>query len=149
MKICSKCGNEKSNSDFYRNTATKDGLSGYCKSCLDASNKIYKKTEKGKEGARLRTKRHVEKNRARHLANEEPNVLLGESQMLVKIPDDVLDSLKGKYLYVDSRVVDALESYLDKVHDMSLDVGELDEVIHTYLSHMMHLADMELPELSG
>ena len=149
MKICSKCGNEKSDSDFYRNVTTISGLSGFCKSCLDASNKIYKQTDKGKEGTRIRSKRHAQKNRDKHLANEEPNVLLGESQMLVKIPDDVLDSLKGKYLYVDSRVVDALESYLDKVHDMSLDVGELDEVIHTYLSHMMHLADMELPELSG
>ena len=143
MKICSNCGNEKSDSDFYRNVTTISGLSGFCKSCLDDSNKIYKQSDKGKEGTRLRSKRHAQKNRDKHLANEEPNVILGD-QILVKIPDDVLDSLKGKYLYVDPRILNELESYLDKVYDMSFDVGELDEIIQTYLSHMIHLAESEL-----
>ena len=144
MKICSKCGNEKSDSDFYRNVTTISGLSGFCKSCLDASNKIYKQTDKGKEGTRIRSKRHAQKNRDKHLANEEPNeprILSGD---LVKMPDEFLDSLKGKYIYVDPRILDELESYLDKVYDMSLDVGELDEVIETYFIHMMHLAESEL-----
>lgn len=32
-KKCTKCGRELPLTEFYRNKATKDGLSVYCKSC--------------------------------------------------------------------------------------------------------------------
>ena len=143
MKICSKCKKEKPVSEFYRNLTTKSGLANQCKTCLDDANKVFRRTDKGKESVARSQRKHANKNRARHLANDKPNVILGD-QILVKMPDEFLDSLKGKYIYVDPRILDELESYLDKVYDMSLDVGELDEVIETYFIHMMHLAESEL-----
>lgn len=38
-KTCSKCKQSKPISDFYRNSANKDGLGYYCKSCRDRINK--------------------------------------------------------------------------------------------------------------
>jgi hypothetical protein len=36
MKVCSRCGEEKSDSDFYRKASSEDGLRGQCKKCESA-----------------------------------------------------------------------------------------------------------------
>jgi hypothetical protein len=40
-KKCNKCGEVKSQSDFYKDKATKDGLKGYCKVCRLENIKKY------------------------------------------------------------------------------------------------------------
>jgi hypothetical protein len=44
MKICKKCGEEKQESEFYKNKRAKDGLYIYCKFCHVAITKIFSKT---------------------------------------------------------------------------------------------------------
>lgn len=61
----------------------------------------------------------------------------------VILPDEFLDSLKGKPILVSPMIIEKLESYLDHVHDMSMDVGDLHEHVMTYVSHMVHLAEEE------
>jgi len=39
MKICSKCGNEKPLSEYYKKYDTKDGLKNHCKTCSKIQNK--------------------------------------------------------------------------------------------------------------
>ncbi len=41
MKQCTKCGEYKSDSDFYRRNQTKDGLQFWCKNCCNLSNSRY------------------------------------------------------------------------------------------------------------
>lgn len=38
-KTCSKCGRNKSTKKFYRNSASSDGLQGWCKKCISAHQK--------------------------------------------------------------------------------------------------------------
>ncbi len=47
-KICSKCGIEKEVSDFYKETAKRDGLSSLCKACDKSRLKRYYKDNKEK-----------------------------------------------------------------------------------------------------
>jgi 5-methylcytosine-specific restriction endonuclease McrA len=51
VKKCSKCGKEKSHSDFYKNKSTSDGFHGQCKLCMSANKKLW-------------LKKYPEKNRA-------------------------------------------------------------------------------------
>jgi hypothetical protein len=48
MKKCKKCGIEKNQSDFYRNTETKDGLEPQCKECRKKHRKKYYEENKDK-----------------------------------------------------------------------------------------------------
>lgn len=41
MKVCSKCGRELDESEFSRDSNSKDGLQGYCRDCRKTSNKQY------------------------------------------------------------------------------------------------------------
>ena len=40
-KTCSKCGEEKALSEFYKHKTNKDGYSGMCKKCCLAYKKLY------------------------------------------------------------------------------------------------------------
>jgi|SRR5699024_111985 len=40
-KYCRKCSTNKSREDFYKNRASKDGLSSYCKSCMRSYRKKW------------------------------------------------------------------------------------------------------------
>jgi len=51
-KFCSKCGILKLESDFHKNKATHDGLSGQCKQCRIAYNKQRRKDKKVEIAAR-------------------------------------------------------------------------------------------------
>lgn len=42
-KVCTKCGIEKDNSEFYKHMAYKDGLHSFCKTCHLAAQKKYQK----------------------------------------------------------------------------------------------------------
>ena len=46
-KVCSKCGEEKSISEFHKDKSTKDGLKSYCKSCAKEYKKAYRHTKEG------------------------------------------------------------------------------------------------------
>ncbi|MEN6554085.1 MAG: HEAT repeat domain-containing protein [Methanobacterium sp.] len=48
-KICQKCGESKSLTDFYKNIRSKDGLSSYCKECMREYSKDHKKSSKSKK----------------------------------------------------------------------------------------------------
>ncbi|PIS29430.1 MAG: hypothetical protein COT43_03910 [Candidatus Marinimicrobia bacterium CG08_land_8_20_14_0_20_45_22] len=47
-KKCTKCGSEKPLTEFYKNKRSKDKTTSYCKACLDAYQKTYRQSEKGK-----------------------------------------------------------------------------------------------------
>ena len=47
-KICRKCGDEKSLSDFDKHPKMKDGHLNHCKKCQHKLSKKYRQTEKGK-----------------------------------------------------------------------------------------------------
>lgn len=40
MKHCPKCNSTKDDADFYREVKRPDGLSGWCKRCFSAHNKV-------------------------------------------------------------------------------------------------------------
>lgn len=41
MKKCTKCLEDKSRSEFYKDSKTKDGLRPHCKSCVQDRNRLY------------------------------------------------------------------------------------------------------------
>jgi hypothetical protein len=43
IKVCTKCGQEKSLDDFYKSNKSKDRLTWYCKVCIQLINKQYRK----------------------------------------------------------------------------------------------------------
>ena len=47
-KRCPQCKQNKSLSDFHKSRREKDGHCSWCKSCMKASNKTYRQTDKGK-----------------------------------------------------------------------------------------------------
>jgi hypothetical protein len=49
MKYCPKCKTQKETSFFAKNPCKKDGLSGYCKECQKASNRISRKKNQLRE----------------------------------------------------------------------------------------------------
>lgn len=52
MKICNKCGLEKTHADFYKHKITSDGLRGSCKACIKLHNKNYHKENKERNNQR-------------------------------------------------------------------------------------------------
>jgi hypothetical protein len=50
MKKCPKCGSNLEESNFYRDTTTRDNLSIYCKKCINKYFKQYQKKEKKQLG---------------------------------------------------------------------------------------------------
>ena len=49
IKLCSKCKQKKSLSEFYRNKQRKDGYNGWCKKCLTPAINRHKQSERYKE----------------------------------------------------------------------------------------------------
>lgn len=48
MKICSRCGEKKGNTEFYTSTHTRSGLRSECKDCTKLMTRLYKiKTRNG------------------------------------------------------------------------------------------------------
>lgn len=52
LKLCKKCSTEKPRSEFFRASATPDGLYYCCKDCKRKAQKEWKRTEAGKECCR-------------------------------------------------------------------------------------------------
>jgi hypothetical protein len=63
MKICSKCGENKPESEFGKRSSAKDGLHEWCKECVCKSSREYKKNNP--EKAKLSTKNWKTKNKER------------------------------------------------------------------------------------
>lgn len=65
FKTCSKCGLEKSTTDFYKHQTTKDKLSSWCKNCFRelARNNGKNYYEKNKENILLKQKNYAQENR--------------------------------------------------------------------------------------
>lgn len=68
MKKCSKCGNDRPKSEFYKNKTKSDGLHAQCKECTKISNNNWRKKnpEKAKASRTDWAKKNTEK---RRLAN--------------------------------------------------------------------------------
>ena len=49
MKNCSKCGEDKPFSEYYKDAHNRDGINHRCKSCVYLKQMEYRKTEKGRE----------------------------------------------------------------------------------------------------
>jgi len=47
MKSCSRCNETKPLSEFYKDRSKKDGLTGFCKSCMKTHQRTYRQTERG------------------------------------------------------------------------------------------------------
>lgn len=56
IKRCTKCGLEKDESDFYRNSRSKDGLTDRCKVCLSEDHKLYR--EKNRDMVNEKSKKY-------------------------------------------------------------------------------------------
>lgn len=62
MKLCKKCGTEKSLDQFYKNQTKKDGLQSICKACCNANSKAH--YERNPQS-------YVQKSKLLHRANTE------------------------------------------------------------------------------
>lgn len=84
-KHCSKCGQWKLLSEFFRDRARKDGFKHRCKECATADTVAYREKhpekvnevnrryrEKHGEERRQYARRYAEANKQRHLAQERP-----------------------------------------------------------------------------
>jgi len=49
MKICTKCGEEKSLTEFNKNRTQKSGITRWCRSCISIYNRAYSKRDYVKE----------------------------------------------------------------------------------------------------
>jgi len=66
IKTCSKCGIEKSTTDFYKSKTTKDKLNAWCKSCVkDNTHKNYKLN-----GDRIKQQKKDYYNKNKEICNE-------------------------------------------------------------------------------
>lgn len=63
MKRCPKCGDKKSETEFWKSSRTRDGLYGWCKDCTRENQRKYHKTDKYKQDSRLRSTRFAKVNR--------------------------------------------------------------------------------------
>lgn len=54
MKLCRRCGNSKPHAEFYKSSASKDGLYPYCKACKNADNRAWKQANKDKHNEHSR-----------------------------------------------------------------------------------------------
>ena len=57
IKTCSKCGETKATSEFYKDSSHKDGFQSHCKLCKDKSGKIYRMKNQDKINAYYKEKR--------------------------------------------------------------------------------------------
>ena len=64
MKQCSKCKEEKCESEFYKRKAAKDGLTPHCKACQKVCDQ--KRYEANRESIREKQRRHYQENREWH-----------------------------------------------------------------------------------
>ena len=64
IKVCTKCGIEKSLNEFYKHKDTKDGFRSQCKTCTLAACKIYRQNnpEKCKQIVRAWYQKNTERN---------------------------------------------------------------------------------------
>jgi len=76
QKRCSKCGELKALSEFYKRKDSKDGLVGQCKACYTASGKRYRDANPEKEAARHKQYRDANPDYIKrwHKANPERRV---------------------------------------------------------------------------
>lgn len=76
-KICAQCKQEKDESEFYKRTASPDGLHYRCKKCLSEKEKKDKKAKKAYETAK-RADARKESSLKRHY-----NISLGEFEVML------------------------------------------------------------------
>jgi len=71
MKQCTKCGETKPRTEFYKKTSRKDGLTSWCQSCIgiDGRNRRAVNPEKGRESSKKYRDAHPEVYRQWQLAN--------------------------------------------------------------------------------
>lgn len=55
MKACTKCGETKLRSEFYKKRAAQDGLDSWCKTCSKASSRAWKEANLERNRANART----------------------------------------------------------------------------------------------
>jgi len=86
MKSCSKCRETKPFLEFFKNRHAKDGYCSWCKSCMLASNKTYRQTEKGKKVIRkAKAKyRHTPKGKAARCSSSARFDALNPNQVKAK-----------------------------------------------------------------
>ena len=61
MKVCSKCGIEKDEGEFYKRRDGKQQYRSQCKQCARENNRVYHATDKGKEQQHKYYEAHKEK----------------------------------------------------------------------------------------
>lgn len=69
-KICSKCHNTKLLSDFYKQTNTPDGLTYYCKACMNERTSQWQQKNRGRTNEIARNWRKNHPNYLREYARE-------------------------------------------------------------------------------
>jgi len=65
MKRCKGCGTEKPLAEFYKDSTSRDGVRGKCKTCLLTATREYRKTEKGRQAAILATRKYQSTDRGK------------------------------------------------------------------------------------
>ena len=95
MKICTKCKQEKDESEFYKDSSRKSGLDSHCKSCDSAQNKIYRHDKKeyleqkhleriniDPEKTRLKYREYYYYKKAKYKATETPEEIASRAARL-------------------------------------------------------------------
>lgn len=79
MKVCTKCGVEKSFSEFYKRSSSKDGFCIWCRACMRAYKRVYTNANADKvraynSGWRRNNPQKVKENAARFYQNNSEKV---------------------------------------------------------------------------
>ena len=79
-KKCTKCGNEKHVTEFYKNSKSKDGLKTWCKLChLEDSRNREKKYNEKRKLYRLNHKEEYRENKRNYYKNNKEQILSNNS----------------------------------------------------------------------
>jgi hypothetical protein len=133
MKRCSKCGETKPLSEFFRNKSRKDGFQNWCKTCVKKADKAYKQTEAGKASNR----RHRWKQQGIQLTTEQHQAMLEAQDHSCAICGASEESL-AKALHVDHcHDTGAVRGLL--CHNCNTGMGKLGDNISTLEKAILYL----------
>ena len=125
-KVCSKCGLEKSLSEFYKDNQKKDGLTSICKICTNNRVKIYK--EENSEKVKESKQKHYLKNKDKYSnlnqkwKKENPEYMSNYSKLYyVKNREILIECSRNYYETNKDNVLEKSKEYVKNNFDKTSD----------------------------